>query len=167
MDHAYSSNTNRVTSYVLHLNMMNVFSALTLLVGQREGHPACKNWVVGCCLSRVVPVKGLLTGVCVYDAHHAVSDDYWSNYRKIKTLGGIDDDSFQTEVVRERSKLCQMSKLYRLINLGNLNQTTRTEHSTAPSQLYKHNFIHRHETYKICTLLVLRFNITLCWVYIW
>jgi len=24
------------------------FSALTLLVGRREGHPACKNWVVGC-----------------------------------------------------------------------------------------------------------------------
>ena len=23
-------------------------SALTLLVGQQEGHPACKNWVVGC-----------------------------------------------------------------------------------------------------------------------
>ena len=30
------------------------FSALTLLVGWQEGHPACKNWVVGCwhgCLS--------------------------------------------------------------------------------------------------------------------
>ena len=30
------------------------FSALTLLVGRQEGHPACKNWVVGCwhgCLS--------------------------------------------------------------------------------------------------------------------
>jgi len=24
------------------------FSALTLLVGQQEGHPACKNLVVGC-----------------------------------------------------------------------------------------------------------------------
>jgi len=24
------------------------FSALTQLVGQQEGHPACKNWVVGC-----------------------------------------------------------------------------------------------------------------------
>jgi len=24
------------------------FSALTLLVGQQEGRPACKNWVVGC-----------------------------------------------------------------------------------------------------------------------
>jgi len=24
------------------------FSALTLLVGQQEGHPVCKNWVVGC-----------------------------------------------------------------------------------------------------------------------
>ena len=23
-------------------------SALTLLVGQQEGHPACRNWVVGC-----------------------------------------------------------------------------------------------------------------------
>ena len=33
------------------------FSALTLLVGRQEGHPACKNWVVGCwrvviCLER-------------------------------------------------------------------------------------------------------------------
>jgi len=26
----------------------NTFSALTLLVGWQEGHPACKNWVVGC-----------------------------------------------------------------------------------------------------------------------
>ena len=24
------------------------FSTLTLLVGRQEGHPACKNWVVGC-----------------------------------------------------------------------------------------------------------------------
>jgi len=24
------------------------FSALTLLVGQQEGHPACKNWVFVC-----------------------------------------------------------------------------------------------------------------------
>ena len=24
------------------------FSALTLLYGRQEGHPACKNWVVGC-----------------------------------------------------------------------------------------------------------------------
>jgi len=24
------------------------FSALTLLVGRQEGHPACKNWMVGC-----------------------------------------------------------------------------------------------------------------------
>ena len=32
------------------------FSALTLLVGRQEGHPACKHWVVGCwrviCLER-------------------------------------------------------------------------------------------------------------------
>ena len=26
----------------------SAFSALTLLVGRQEGHPACKNWVVGC-----------------------------------------------------------------------------------------------------------------------
>ena len=26
----------------------NAFSALTLLVGRQEGHPACKNWVVRC-----------------------------------------------------------------------------------------------------------------------
>ena len=25
------------------------FSGLTLLVGQQEGHPACKNWVLVCC----------------------------------------------------------------------------------------------------------------------
>ena len=26
----------------------HAFSALMLLVGRQEGHPACKNWVVGC-----------------------------------------------------------------------------------------------------------------------
>ena len=28
--------------------VVKAFSALTLLVGQQEGYPACKNWVVGC-----------------------------------------------------------------------------------------------------------------------
>ena len=27
---------------------MIAFSALTLLVGRHEEHPACRNWVVGC-----------------------------------------------------------------------------------------------------------------------
>ena len=31
-----------------HIFVLQVFSALTLLVGQQEGHPACKNWVVWC-----------------------------------------------------------------------------------------------------------------------
>jgi len=42
--------------YCLHLVCLvllctvlwHAFSALTLLVGRQEGHPACKNWVVGC-----------------------------------------------------------------------------------------------------------------------
>ena len=33
--------------YACFLNMNYAFSALTLLVGRQEGHPACKNWVVG------------------------------------------------------------------------------------------------------------------------
>ena len=32
----------------LFLVSWNAFSALTLLVMRQEGHPACKNWVVGC-----------------------------------------------------------------------------------------------------------------------
>jgi len=38
---------NIVTSWQL-LFIHIAFSALTLLVGRQEGHPACKNWVVGC-----------------------------------------------------------------------------------------------------------------------
>ena len=38
-------------------SVLFAFSALTLLVGRQEGHPACKNWVVGVgvviCLERV------------------------------------------------------------------------------------------------------------------
>ena len=34
--------------FVLLPAILCAFSALTLLVGQLEGHPACKNWVVGC-----------------------------------------------------------------------------------------------------------------------
>ena len=32
----------------LFLMITRTFSALTLLFGWHEGHPACKNWVVGC-----------------------------------------------------------------------------------------------------------------------
>ena len=38
----------------LAFSALIAFSALTLLVGQKEGHPTCKNRVVGCwcgCLS--------------------------------------------------------------------------------------------------------------------
>ena len=34
--------------YLLYVYDTVAFSALTLLVGQQEGHPVCKNWVVGC-----------------------------------------------------------------------------------------------------------------------
>ena len=75
------------------MKVISAFSALTLLVGRQEEHPACKNWVVGCwcgCLSgchchslslalvksrlvllfwyrltQVVLEKGPLNGVCV------------------------------------------------------------------------------------------------------
>jgi len=30
------------------MDLKCAFSALTLLVGRQEGHPTCKNWVVGC-----------------------------------------------------------------------------------------------------------------------
>ena len=45
------SNRNNVTnqsSSVCHLVLRWTLSALALLVGQQEGHPACKNRVVGC-----------------------------------------------------------------------------------------------------------------------
>ena len=31
----------------LRIQVMVAFSALTLLVGRQEGHPACKNWAMG------------------------------------------------------------------------------------------------------------------------
>jgi len=38
-----------VAEFVFVVFCLNfAFSALTLLVGLQEGHPACKNWVVGC-----------------------------------------------------------------------------------------------------------------------
>ena len=37
-----------VVAYFVCTVSLRVFSALTLLVGQQEGHPACRNWVVGC-----------------------------------------------------------------------------------------------------------------------
>jgi len=37
------------SNYLLSFNGAKAFSALTLLVGRQEGHPACKKtWVVGC-----------------------------------------------------------------------------------------------------------------------
>jgi len=49
------SNTNNKSEYV-NASQSSAFSALTLLVGRQEGHPACKNRVVGCC-------RGYLSGV--------------------------------------------------------------------------------------------------------
>ena len=45
-------NERRFCCYFVSLD---AFSALTLLVGRQEGHPACKNWVVGVviCLERL------------------------------------------------------------------------------------------------------------------
>ena len=44
------------TVVFLCIDWFSTFSALTLLVGWQEGHPAYKNWVVGCC-------RGYLSGV--------------------------------------------------------------------------------------------------------
>jgi len=41
---------------ILHLDVKFAFSPLMLLVGRQEGHPACKNKVVGCW-------RGYLSGV--------------------------------------------------------------------------------------------------------
>ena len=38
----------RIIIYVTYYSQKNAFSALTLLVGRQEGHPACKKMVVGC-----------------------------------------------------------------------------------------------------------------------
>ena len=38
----------QVEMFSLKSIFLVAFSALTLLVGRQEGHPACKNWVVGC-----------------------------------------------------------------------------------------------------------------------
>jgi len=50
----WSSVSHPICAYSIYYNswhpsvLWHAFSALTLLVGQQEGHPACKNWVVGC-----------------------------------------------------------------------------------------------------------------------
>jgi len=43
-----SSCINYDIIYKWTCNQITAFSALTMLVGRQEGHPACKNWVVGC-----------------------------------------------------------------------------------------------------------------------
>ena len=35
------------TENMISCKLLVAFSALTLLVGQQEGHPACKKWVDG------------------------------------------------------------------------------------------------------------------------
>ena len=45
--------------------MVHVFSALTLLVGQQEGHLACKKLSGEVLAWLSVPDKGPLNGVCV------------------------------------------------------------------------------------------------------
>ena len=46
---------------------VHAFSALMLLVGQQEGHPACKNWMVGCW-------RGYLSGAGCRLAHGPADD---------------------------------------------------------------------------------------------
>jgi len=39
---------HRISITTSYYSVSFAFSALTLLVGRQEGHPACKNWAVGC-----------------------------------------------------------------------------------------------------------------------
>jgi len=49
--------------------MDTAFNAWTLLVGWQEGHPACKNWVVGCWC-------GYLSGRFAYGPADATATHY-------------------------------------------------------------------------------------------
>jgi len=44
----HSWESNGYSIYKQLVTVTSAFSALTLLVGRQEGHPACKNWVVRC-----------------------------------------------------------------------------------------------------------------------
>jgi len=44
---AFSLGPNYINYIFLLTYLLTAFSTLTLLVGRQEGHPACKNWVVG------------------------------------------------------------------------------------------------------------------------
>ena len=55
-EHSQLNLTKSIKNFKKH-HLINAFSALTLLVGWQEGHPACKKRVVGCwrmviCLER-------------------------------------------------------------------------------------------------------------------
>jgi len=61
----------------LLINQKFAFSALTLLVGRQEGHPACKDRVVGCwCGSVWSKVQTTLYDVRPYDLHAIFIPDY-------------------------------------------------------------------------------------------
>ena len=46
-NNVYFCITTLFSVYLFHLSMLRAVSALTLLVGRQEGHPACKNWGAG------------------------------------------------------------------------------------------------------------------------
>ena len=66
----------------VQLLFASAFSALTLLIGWQEGHPACKNWAVGCWHgylsgARCRLAKDHWMGVCVLFAIAAECSGQW------------------------------------------------------------------------------------------
>ena len=93
------------TSY---LTKAYAFSALTLLVGRQEGHPACKNWVVGCW-------RGYLSGAICRLAYGPVDATATHSLASVKSRLVLPFWGRPTRVVLDKGPLngcvCYLTKL--------------------------------------------------------
>jgi len=81
----------------LYIYKQNAFSALMLLVGRQEGHPACKNWVVRYW-------RGYLSGVrCKWFAYGPADATAIPSSRSGKIQNGLPFWCRLTQVVLEKA----------------------------------------------------------------
>ena len=119
----------------VQLLFASAFSALTLLIGWQEGHPACKNWAVGCW-------HGYLSG-----ARCRLAKDHWMGVCVLFAFVRNVQDSGEFHSVRAGS-------LSPADSVSNSTSLPRNPHVTRNRQPVCYQPGHTHPGFQFCVYLM-------------